>query len=353
MQQSPAPTSLPRSFNLALVIAAALWIVAAGNLASRSAQGIINRLNLPVFDQLLQQAFFLFLLLWGFTVIRWLATRRVSDLRSTNALPSRPTMAQEWQRGAALGWGMLLAAIIPMMLAGDLHPQISPELRNWGSAALSLAAIALSTLALEVALRGFLFQRLIAATSPGIAAALLSVFCGMISGFESNATSRSMVVTFLLTLIFSLAYLRTRALWLGWGLHFAWNASMAVLFGLPIAGNATYNDLIFTSVSGSDWLTGGPYGPQGGLLTVVVLLAGIVVLYRISRDYAWEYTHEPIIPAGYPMDIAPPAAHVAMENAAAAAPVPLVQIAGVTPTAASTVPVIDEHLRRDSGDAAP
>ena len=48
------------------------------------------------------------------------------------------------------------------------------------------------------------------------------------------------------------------------------------------------------------------------------------------------------------MDIAPPAAHTAMETAAATAPAPLVQILGSTPTAASTNPVIEQHLTRNN-----
>jgi hypothetical protein len=68
---------------------------------------------------------------------------------------------------------------------------------------------------------------------------------------------------------------------------------------------------------------------------VVVLLIGIIVLVRVTRDYAWNYTYVPIVPAGYPMEAAPPAAHVAMEAMAQqtrpAAPLSLVQILPSTP----------------------
>jgi hypothetical protein len=54
----------------------------------------------------------------------------------------------------------------------------------------------------------------------------------------------------------------------------------------------------------------------------------------VTGDYAWSYTHPPIIPAGYDVTIAPPAAHVAMEQAVAAQPInpaSLVQILPTTP----------------------
>ncbi len=346
MSEPSSKPTFPRTFQFALFLSGALWIIAAGGLAAHAAQGIADRLNLAVLDETLQQAFFVFLLLWGFATLRWIATR-TGDVRSTNALPKRPTTLEEWQRGAALGWAMLLAAILPMMLSGALHPEFALAPHNWGLALLSLATIALSTLALELAFRGFLFARLIDATSPVIATIFLSLLYATISTYRPNATPLSFLVTFFLGVVFSIAYLQTHALWLGWGLHFAWNAATAILFGLPLAGYATYNSLVSTSVTGPDWLTGGLYGPEGAAPTILILLAAMLVLFRITRNYAWEYTHPPIVSAGHPMDIAPPAAHTAMESAAA--PAPLVQILSTTPTASSTLPVIDEHLRRETG----
>jgi len=330
----------------ALFLTGLLWLLASLSAAGHAAQGIADRLNLPLFQPLLQEAFFLFLLLVGYAALSWIATR-AGSLRTTNALPTRPTAAREWQIGAALGWAMLLTAILPMVLAGDLHPQFWLAPRAWISAILSLLTLALATLALEAGFRGFIYRRLIAAIGPVMATILLSAIYALFSSFRPNSTSFSVFVAFLLGLLFSMAYLRTHALWLGWGLHFAWNAAMGVLIGLPVAGLGTYNTIVDTNINGSLWLTGGAYGPEGALLTAVVLLAAMAILYRLTRDYAWQYTHAPIISAGYPMDIAPPAAHTAMEKAAA--PVPLVQILAVTDTAASTMPTIDEHLRTNAG----
>ncbi len=346
LQENRPQLAFPRLFHLALFVSGVLWIIAAGSIAARAAQSIADRLYIPSFDELLQQVFFVVLLLWGLAAIRRIATR-TGTLRSTNALPSRPTASQEWQRGAALGWGMLLVALLPMMLTGTLHPEFSFALPNWGLTLISIATIAVATLALELIFRGFLFARLIEAVGPGTATVFLSLAYAILSGQRPNATGLSILVTFALGILYSMAYLRTRALWLGWGLHFAWNASMAVLFGLPIAGYTTYSNLLFTSVTGPERLTGGAYGPEGAFLTLFVVLAALFVLHRITRTYAWEYTHTPIVAAGYPMDIAPPPAHTAMETAAAATPKSLVQILGTTSTTASTLPIIDEHLRRD------
>jgi len=318
-------------------------------ISSLAAQGIADQLDLAVLEPLLQQASLVLLLLVAFAVLDWMVNRHLS-LRSANALPRRLTSGQEWLRGAALGWGTLLLAIAPMVITGALHPQFWLAPRSWGLALLALITLAFFTLGLELAFRGYLFVRLIAAIGPVAATILLSLLYALLSAFRPNATWLSISITFLMGVWFSAAYLRTHALWVGWGLHFAWDAAMAVVFGLPIAGYPSYSSLITTTVSGPVWFTGGAYGPEGAALTLVVVLASMAMLYRMTRGYAWDYTHAPIVAMGYPMTIAPPAAHTAMEAEAAAQPASLVQIATATPANASTVPEIDEHLRTAEED---
>ncbi|HEY4356456.1 MAG TPA: CPBP family intramembrane glutamic endopeptidase [Acidobacteriaceae bacterium] len=345
---------IPRSLQFALFVTGLLWVMASRKAAEHAALGIGTQFHFSAIQPLLTEGFFLFLILAGFATLHWIAIRRLAPdqtgARATNALPKRPTSRNEWLLGAALGWGLLLAALVPMILAGDLHPQFWLAPRSWGLALISLGAIALGTLALEAAWRGYLFKRLIDATGPVIATIVLSMVYAILSGLRPNATGLSILVTFLAGLLFSLAYLRTHALWLGWGLHFAWVAAAGVLFGLPVAGSLDYSSLVSTDSHGLRWLTGGEYGPDGALLTGFVLIAGMVLLYRATRDYAWAYTHPPIVAGGYAVVVQPPAAHTAMEQTAAAAPAPLVQIAAITPASASTMPAIDEHLRRESED---
>jgi hypothetical protein len=65
--------------------------------------------------------------------------------------------------------------------------------------------------------------------------------------------------------------------------------------------------------------------------TGVALLIGLGVLVRLTREYAWQYTHPVIVPGGYPMDVPPPPAHQAMEREGSVPPPPLVQILPSTP----------------------
>ena len=322
--------------------------------AASAAQGIARLIHGDLLQPLLTQIFLLVLLPTGFTALNWVALRNGS-LRSTNALTMRPSMPREWQKGAALGWGLVLLAVLPMVLAGDLHPQFWFGGRAWGLLLLSLLTLLAGALATEIAFRGFLFRSLIQVTGPVTATILLSGIYALTATSLLNTTPFSFVISLLLGVLFSMAYLRTHALWFGWGLRFGWLASMGVLLGLPLAGSVDYANVVSTDSSGHAWLTGGAYGPEGAFLTMFVVIAGMVALYRLTRDYAWEYTHAPIVPGGYPMDVPPPAAHTAME--ASVAPAPLVQILGATPTVPSTSAAIVQHLEaqreRTGGSAEP
>jgi hypothetical protein len=55
---------------------------------------------------------------------------------------------------------------------------------------------------------------------------------------------------------------------------------MGVFFGIPISGLRIERPLLVTSNDGPVWLTGGSYGSEGGAAATVVLIAGIIMLWR-------------------------------------------------------------------------
>src|SRR4051794_12927964 len=96
----------------ALFLTGGLWVLAAHSAADHAAAGFAVRLHFDIYTTaLVAAAFFVFLLLTGFTAINWIATRDAS-FRAVNALPTRSTVAHEWKIGAALGWGLLVIALL-------------------------------------------------------------------------------------------------------------------------------------------------------------------------------------------------------------------------------------------------
>lgn len=70
---------------------------------------------------------------------------------------------------------------------------------------------------------------------------------------------------------FAAAYMLTRRLWLCIGIHVAWNYTLGSVFSIAVSGNESKGYLIGT-LSGPEWLTGGAYGLEASVVTLLTLL---------------------------------------------------------------------------------
>ncbi len=332
------PRQRPRSLQFVSFLAAISWFLCARALSASASSGLAQRFGLADVQPLIEALFLLFLLVCGLSLLRTIEQRR-APLGLTLGFPRRATSRAEWATGAAIGWGLAIATVLPMALARCLNVQLWTSPRAFYLLGLSLLTLAVLTLGHTLAVYGYGFHRLIDATGPGratliLVAAAAAVHAAMPAPYGTPQGTR-ILVDMLTTLLFCLCWFRTHGLWLLWGLHFAWAASTTALFGLPMAGNTAFTSVIDTRTAGAVWLTGGAYGPGAAAFSIFFLLAAIPVLVRVTDDYAWNYTHPPIIPAGYDVTVPPPAAHVAMEQAEQTAqpidPASLVQILPAAP----------------------
>ncbi len=305
-------------------------------LADSASIGLAQRFDLGDFQPLMQALFLLFLVVCGFALLRSIE-RRIAPLRLTLGFPKRATSREEWATGAAIGWGLAICSVVPMVLTRSLNMHLWTAPRAFELLGISLATLAVATLAHTLAVFGYGFQRLIEATGQVRATLILvglaALEVALTPAFYETPGGTRLLVTMLGATLLCLCWTRTHGLWMVWGLHFAWAAATGVLFGLPLAGDTSFASVVDTRAAGRVWITGGDYGPAAAFFSVLLLIAAIPILVRVTSDYAWKYTHPPIIPAGYDVTIAPPAAHVAMEQAAAAQPVSLVQILPAAPQA--------------------
>jgi uncharacterized protein len=332
------PRQRPRTLQFALFVAAIAWYYCARAIASSASSGLALRFDIGDVQPLLDATFRLFLVVLGVALLRSIEHRR-APLRLTLGLPRRSTARAEWGTGAAIGWGIAVFSILPMALGRALDVQLWLAPRSVLLLTLSLATLAIASLSHALAIYGYGFQRLIEATG-GVRAtfiliALVAIHASFAATPYGTPEGTRIAVEMLAALLLCLCWFRTHGLWLLWGLRFAWAASITILFGLPIGGNVVFTSIVNTRANGPAWLTGADYGPAAAGISILLLLAAIPILIRVTSDYAWDYTHPPIIPAGYDVTIAPPAAHVAMEEAAQESkpvnPASLVQIHPATP----------------------
>jgi membrane protease YdiL (CAAX protease family) len=220
-----------------------------------------------------------------------------------------------WQRelGMGLGLGALMIVLVAILerLLGlaqfSFYTAPPGRVLAWGAALLCMLFVAATNE--ELVFRGYPFQRLVEALGGAGkflagkvlgwaaferfaealgAAGAVALFAGLFGLMHLANPSRTWISTLNTMLVgvpLALAYLRTRALWLPIGIHFAWNFFQGYGLGLPVSGMEMPISVLRAEVSGSALLTGGAYGPEGGLLATGVIVATTVYLARSRRIY--------------------------------------------------------------------
>lgn len=218
-----------------------------------------------------------------FGLYLWLLTvaDQVEEHRSaTLGFPLSPGWKRQLAGGSFLGLVLVVIAIVPLVIWADVSIAVHLSGRLAARTAAVLAILIFGALAEELLFRGYPFQRLTEAIGPAGAIATFSVLFGAVHLTNPGASVLGLANTILIGAVLAIAYLRTRALWLPWGIHLGWNASLGLLFGLPVSGLRLFNTVARSSVTGSRWLTGGSYGIEASLPGVLAVVVGLLLVWR-------------------------------------------------------------------------
>jgi membrane protease YdiL (CAAX protease family) len=279
-------------------VAAVLYFIFAKSLAGRLAARHVSDAWFPLVDQ----AILALLLVCGYAVFGSLFDRERNSI-SAQGLPLRVGWAREAGAGIAIGWTAVVVCVLPLTLFGGIAVVLSTQLSSWGWLLADAAFFAIAAFAEEVAFRGYGFQRFERVVGKYGAALGFAAFYAIVQTLQPGSGSASIAVSVAFGLLLSTAYLRTRALWLSWGLNFAWKASRALIFGLAVSGVNSHSSVVEGDPMGPLWLTGGGYGLDGSWLAVVVLLLVFPLVYRVTRDLNFRYNVPEVVPGGIPVDI--------------------------------------------------
>lgn len=195
--------------------------------------------------------------------------------------------------GIAGGAGLVGAITFVEWTIGVIHFE-----RSGAAAASALVVIgggaglfAVSAASEELFFRGYPFQRLAEGLNDSAALVISSIAFGGVHGWNPHGTKLAVANTALAGVLLAAAYLKTRALWMPIGFHFAWNWALAIS-GLPVSGVAV-GRMPWDAIPSSRylWLSGGDYGPEGGVLASAALALGIACLARIRRPQSEHAYH--------------------------------------------------------------
>ncbi|WP_370970779.1 lysostaphin resistance A-like protein [Amycolatopsis sp. cg9] len=200
-------------------------------------------------------------------VYRWVVRR--TEQRPVTEL-ARPATGLGW--GTLVGVALFTAVIANIALLGDY------EVRGWGTVTGAVGLVgfmAAAAVTEELLFRGVLFRIIEERAGTWLALVLTAVLFGLSHLFNEHATLwGALAIAIEAGGLLTAAYVATRKLWVPIGVHFGWNFAAAGLFGTEVSGNGTPQGLLDGVTSGSVAVTGGAFGPEGSLYSLLFCLLG-------------------------------------------------------------------------------
>jgi len=246
--------------------------------------------------------------LWGFAV------GLVAGL-GVGYLLDRRTMAdfglgldRQWWRDA--GFGLLLGFGLPtLVLLAELATGLltvtgvlvtrSAGMFTFGvtDAATRLVLLALffavQATAEEVLVRGYLLTNLAEGGAGAlgrvwsvvVATVVTAALFGVLHAANPSASALSTLNITLYGILLGACYVLTGRLGIAVGFHVAWNYTLG-LYDFPVSGLRTGASLLGTESTGAPLITGGEFGPEGGLIALPMLAVGTAALWWwVRREY--------------------------------------------------------------------
>lgn len=178
----------------------------------------------------------------------------------------------------AFGWIHIVA-----LNANTIYP--IPFALGIGAEVLLFIAVAIFE---EAIVRGYLLRNIAEGLQWGkfgrsmavlISFVLTAVVFGFLHNSNPNITWLAIVNLGIAGLFLGFGYIMTGDLAIPIGFHITWNIFQGVLFGFPVSGLTASVSSMRTFQTGPALLTGGDFGPEGGLIVILVFILGTALIW--------------------------------------------------------------------------
>ncbi|MDQ2746407.1 MAG: CPBP family intramembrane metalloprotease, partial [Acidobacteriota bacterium] len=215
----------------------------------------------------------------------WLCGKFLEDLpfRALGAWFTRRWL-KDFVCGLLIGAASISFAALILVVVGATTFRFN---RDAGQSAILLTLVisfvifTVAAAAEETLFRGYIFQTFTRAKLVLFAVVLTSLMFAAAHIGNQDANYLSFFNTLLAGVWFGAAYLKTRTLWLPFGLHLAWNWMQGAVLGISVSGinEITTAPLLQATNTGAEILTGGSYGIEAGFACTIALIISTLVIW--------------------------------------------------------------------------
>ena len=123
----------------------------------------------------------------------------------------------------------------------------------------------------EMIFRGVIFRWIDERWNTWVALLISAILFGWMHISNDNATWwSSLAIAVEAGLLLGAAYKWSGSLWVPIGIHWAWNYTQGNIFGLAVSGSEAGENMLTTIVNGPDIITGGAFGPEASIISVIL-----------------------------------------------------------------------------------
>ncbi len=206
-------------------------------------------------------------------VATWIMGRIERRTFADFGLPWRRAFGRRFWQGACFGFVSISLLLVTMRLAG-VFSFGAIALHGWDVwkyAAAWAVVLFLGALLEDFFYRGYLLFTLTTGIGFWPAAIVTSLFMGGMHYFNPSGHGLGPVSATMYCLVTVLVLCRTGDLWMPLGIHSAWAWCEVYFYGVPDSGYPANGHLFNASFHGNLLLTGGGFGPEASIFTLVML----------------------------------------------------------------------------------
>ncbi|HFU4450887.1 TPA: lysostaphin resistance A-like protein [Streptococcus suis] len=174
-----------------------------------------------------------------------------------------------------LGWGigaaMLITCVLLMWGFGAIRissVQFSPQL--FGEFLVLVLAWSVQGTTEELLTRGWMFSSLSAKYNIPVSILISSLFFTFLHLGNDGISLIPLLDLTLFAILACLVMLKTGNLWVISGIHAAWNCFQGNVFAFPVSGTQAGQAFITINTAGPDWLSGGAFGVEGSIISLLI-----------------------------------------------------------------------------------
>lgn len=188
---------------------------------------------------------------------------------------------KQFYRGILLGCALMVLPALVLTIFGIVKWDLNEF--TFASILSGIIAVVFVAIAEELLFRGFIFQRMTESFGRLIAQLIIAgLFLlthlnnpGMLGTIKLLAS----INIFLASLMFGLAFIKTKSLALPIGIHLMANFTQGTLLGFGVSGNHEMSILKPIFSNAPEWITGGTFGLEASLSGLVILVFITLGLY--------------------------------------------------------------------------